>query len=41
VPLLVGNSGGTHIEIDGNEILAKTSGTAPGTLFLQDSTGTV
>lgn len=31
----------SHLEFDGNEILAKSDGTTPGTLYLQDSTGTV
>ena len=40
--LIVGGAAtAQHIEIDGNEILSKTNGTTPGTLFLQDASGTV
>lgn len=42
VALVVGGAQtAQHIEIDGNEILSKSNGTTPGTLYLQDSTGTV
>ena len=40
-PFTVGQLTGQHIAIDGNEILSKTNGTTPGTLYLQDSTGYV
>lgn len=39
--IIGGIATGQHIEIDGNEILAKTDGTTPGTLYLQDSSGEV
>lgn len=39
--LVIGGANEQHIEIDGNEILSKTNGTTPGTLYLQDSTGSV
>lgn len=40
VALIVGGKQtGSHIEIDGNSILAKNTGTTAGTLYLQDSTG--
>lgn len=40
--LIIGGAAtAAHIEIDGNEILAKTDGTTPGTLYLQDSSGLV
>lgn len=39
--IIGGTSTAQHIEIDGNEILAKTDGTHPSTLYLQDSSGTV
>lgn len=40
--LIVGGaSTAQHIEIDGNEILSKSNGTTPSTLYLQDSTGAV
>ena len=40
--LIVGGaSTAQHIEIDGNEILSKSDGTTPGTLYLQDGTGAV
>lgn len=38
-PFSVGPLTGTHIEIDGNEILAKSNATTPAHLHLQDSTG--
>lgn len=34
VALIVGNRSGNHLAIDGNEIIAKASGTTPGTLYL-------
>lgn len=40
-PLVIGPEGGDHLEIDANEILAKSDGTTPSTLYLQDTTGTV
>ena len=40
-PFTIGTLTGTHIAMDGNEILAKTNATTPGTLYLQDTTGTV
>lgn len=39
--IIGGESTAQHIEIDGNEILAKSNGTTSGTLYLQDSTGEV
>ena len=39
--IIGGEQTAEHIEIDGNEILAKSNGTTPGTLFLQDGAGTV
>lgn len=38
-PFSVGPLTGIHIEMDGNEILAKSNATTPANLFLQDSTG--
>lgn len=38
-PFSVGSLTGTHIEMDGNEIIAKSNATTPANLFLQDSTG--
>ena len=40
-PLIIGTSTAQHIEIDNNEILSKSNGTTPSTLYLQDSTGGV
>ena len=40
-PVVIGSATSTHLEIDSNEILAKTNGTTPGTLWLQDGAGTV
>lgn len=40
-PFTIGGLSGEHIEIDTNEILAKSNGTTPATLYLQDGTGTV
>ena len=40
-PFTIGTLTSTHIAMDGNEILAKTNATTPGTLYLQDTTGTV
>ena len=40
-PFAIGTLTSTHISMDGNEILAKTNATTPGTLYLQDTTGTV
>lgn len=40
-PLSIGSLTGEHIEIDGNEILAKTNNTTAGTLYLQDGSGYV
>lgn len=37
VALTTGNASGTHMEFDGNEILAKTSASAKGTLYLNES----
>ena len=39
VALVTGDASGTHLEFDGNEIFAKTSGTAAGTLYLQSGSG--
>ena len=39
VALITGAPSGTHIEMDGNEIIAKTSGTAAGTLYIQSGSG--
>ena len=39
--IIGGASTAQHIEIDGNEILSKSNGTTPGTLYLQDGTGSV
>lgn len=41
VPLIIGAQTSQHIEMDTNEILCKSDGTTPTTLYLQDSTGTV
>ncbi len=41
VALITGDSAGTHLEFDGNEIFAKTSGTTAGTLYLQSGSGNV
>ena len=40
-PLVIGPEGGNHLEINANKILAKSDGTTPSTLYLQDTTGTV
>ena len=37
VPLMIGPQTGAHMEIDGNEILAKSNGTTYATLYLQDN----
>jgi len=39
--IIGGASTAEHIEIDSNEILAKSNGTTPATLILQDTTGIV
>ncbi len=39
--IIGGASTGQHIEIDGNEILAKSNATTPSVLWLQDNSGTV
>lgn len=39
--LIVGNSAGEHLAIDGNEIIAKANGTTNGTLYLNDEGGTI
>ena len=39
--IIGGTQTAQHIEIDGNEILSKSNDTTPGTLYLQDATGTV
>lgn len=40
-PLIIGTPTGQHLEIDNNEILSKSNGTTPSTLYLQDGTGGV
>ena len=40
-PLVIGAKDGQHMEIDNNEILSKSDGTTPGTLYLQDGSGIV
>lgn len=40
-PFTIGTLTSQHIEIDANEILSKSNGTIPSTLYLQDSTGYV
>lgn len=37
--LIIGDKTGTHLEFDGNEIMAKTSGTAVGSLFVNTDGG--
>ena len=40
--VIIGSTGGTHLSLDGNEIMAKTSGNIGGTLYInKDSTGDV
>lgn len=41
VALIIGSETGSHLEFDNNEILMKNDSTTPGTLYLQDGTGTV
>lgn len=40
-PLIVGNASGAHIAIDTNEVMAKSGGTTPTTLFLNYDGGAV
>ena len=39
--IIGGTATSQHIEIDGNEILSKSNGTTPSTLYLQDGSGNV
>ena len=38
--LILGDAAGDHLAVDNNEIMAKASGTTPGTLYLQNDGGT-
>lgn len=40
-PFAIGTLTAQHLEMDNNEILSKSNGTTPSTLFLQDGTGVV
>lgn len=40
-PLIVGNATGAHIEVDSNEIMAKTNGTSVAALFINTDGGNV